>query len=195
MRQQSGAQCRIGGVCSKIASAGLTAGIEDCLSRLPPRPNPSQPPLVRGGAGLALPLTRGSWRGFEPDEQSEFISRSNTRRSPTVEKTRFLWPMLPCVPSRSIASSTLSRLWAGSPMPMNTTLLTARRLRASTTWATISALPSCRCRPARPLMQNTPHGTTRYAQTPARQQHALHHLAIGQFDQQSRDTFVIGKSA
>jgi len=45
-------------------------------------PNPSQPPLVRGGAGFALPLmkqlairlsphagkslvmTRGSWRGF-----------------------------------------------------------------------------------------------------------------------------------
>ena len=26
--------------------------------------NPSQPPLVRGGAGLALPLIRGSWRGL-----------------------------------------------------------------------------------------------------------------------------------
>ena len=26
--------------------------------------NPSQPPLIRGGAGFALPLTRGSWRGF-----------------------------------------------------------------------------------------------------------------------------------
>ncbi len=35
-----------------------------------PNPTPSQPPLVRGGAGLALPLTRGSWRGFEPYEQS-----------------------------------------------------------------------------------------------------------------------------
>jgi DNA polymerase-1 len=32
-------------------------------------PNPSQPPLVRGGADSALPLTRGSWRGFEPDEK------------------------------------------------------------------------------------------------------------------------------
>src|SRR3972149_2772971 len=26
--------------------------------------NPSRPPLVRGGAALALPLTRGIWRGF-----------------------------------------------------------------------------------------------------------------------------------
>jgi hypothetical protein len=26
--------------------------------------NPSQPPLVRGGAGFALPLIRGSWRRF-----------------------------------------------------------------------------------------------------------------------------------
>ncbi len=49
--------------------------------------------------------------------------RSNTRGSPTVENTRFLWPMPPAVPSSSIASSTLSRLCAGSPMPMNTTLL------------------------------------------------------------------------
>jgi hypothetical protein len=26
--------------------------------------NPSQPPLVRGGAIFTLPLIRGSWRGF-----------------------------------------------------------------------------------------------------------------------------------
>ena len=26
--------------------------------------NPSQPPLIRGGASFALPLIRGSWRGF-----------------------------------------------------------------------------------------------------------------------------------
>ncbi len=63
--------------------------------------------------------------------------------------------MLPCVPSNSIASITLSRLCAGSPMPMNTTLLTARRRRASTTCATISALPSWRSKPLRPLMQKT----------------------------------------
>ena len=31
----------------------------------------SDPIAVRGGAGFALPLTRGSWRGFEPYEQSE----------------------------------------------------------------------------------------------------------------------------
>ena len=30
----------------------------------PLEPNPSQPPLDRGGAERALPLTRGSWRGF-----------------------------------------------------------------------------------------------------------------------------------
>src|SRR3989338_4376984 len=32
--------------------------------------NPSQPPLVRGGASFALPLTRGSWRGFGSKELS-----------------------------------------------------------------------------------------------------------------------------
>ncbi|MDD2686769.1 MAG: UvrD-helicase domain-containing protein [Gallionella sp.] len=33
--------------------------------------NPSQPPLVRGGADFALPLTRGSWRGLGSVEQAE----------------------------------------------------------------------------------------------------------------------------
>ncbi|MDD5057899.1 MAG: ethanolamine ammonia-lyase subunit EutC [Sideroxydans sp.] len=35
----------------------------------PVEPNPSQPPLIRGGADSALPLIRGCWRGFEPNEQ------------------------------------------------------------------------------------------------------------------------------
>ena len=35
-----------------------------------PDSNPSQPPLVRGGAPFALPLTRGSWRGFGFNGQS-----------------------------------------------------------------------------------------------------------------------------
>jgi len=35
--------------------------------------NPSQPPLVRGGASFALPLTRGSWRGFGSNGFSGFI--------------------------------------------------------------------------------------------------------------------------
>jgi hypothetical protein len=34
--------------------------------------NPSQPPLVRGGAGSALPLTRGSWRGLGSNGFSGF---------------------------------------------------------------------------------------------------------------------------
>ncbi len=33
--------------------------------------NPSQPPLVRGGAGFALPLTRGSWRGLDSGDLTE----------------------------------------------------------------------------------------------------------------------------
>ena len=81
-------------------------------------------------------------------------NRANTRRSPTVEKTRSLWPIAPSVPSTWMASSTLSRLCAGSPIPMNTTFLTVRRERARTTCATISALPSWRCNPSRPVMQN-----------------------------------------
>ena len=80
-------------------------------------------------------------------------SASNTRGSPTVENTRFLWPMPPSVPSRSMASSTFSRLCAGSPMPMKTTFFTARMRRASTTWARISMLVTCRIRPLLPVMQ------------------------------------------
>ncbi len=45
-----------------VASAPLEASTSN--------PNPSQPPLVRGGADLALPLTRGSGRGGEPHERS-----------------------------------------------------------------------------------------------------------------------------
>ncbi len=109
----------------------------------------------KASAGLTLPRGR----------------RSNTRRSPTVENTRFLWPIAPAVPSSSIASSTLSRLWAGSPMPMNTTFFTGRRARASTTWATISALPSWRSKPSRPVMQKvqpTAQPTWVDTQTPSR---------------------------
>ena len=40
-------------------------------------------------------------------------------------------------------------------MPMKTTRFTGRRARASATWATISALPSWRSSPPRPVMQNT----------------------------------------
>jgi hypothetical protein len=44
--------------------------------------NPSQPPLVRGGAGIALPLTRGSWRGFWSDGLSGLnVSRVMTKYS------------------------------------------------------------------------------------------------------------------
>ena len=61
--------------------------------------------------------------------------------------------MPPSVPSRSMASSTFSRLCAGSPMPMKTTFFTARMRRASTTWARISMLVTCRIRPLLPVMQ------------------------------------------
>ena len=117
-------------------------------------------------------------------------SRSNTRTSPTVENTMFLWPMAPSWPSSSIACIALSRLCAGSPMPMNTTFCTGRSLRASATWATISALPSWRCKPSRPVMQKTQptaQPTCVDTHTPAAgQQHALDRLAVGQPDQQAR---------
>jgi hypothetical protein len=41
--------------------------------------NPSQPPLVRGGADSALPLIRGSWRGFEPNELSRLMHQAESR--------------------------------------------------------------------------------------------------------------------
>jgi hypothetical protein len=37
---------------------------------------------------------------------------------------------------RQLGSAEIERLWAGSPMPMNTTLRTGRRKRARATWAT-----------------------------------------------------------
>ena len=38
-------------------------------------PNPSQPPLIRGGVSFTLPLTRGSWRGLGYD--SRFFGMNN----------------------------------------------------------------------------------------------------------------------
>jgi cysteine desulfurase/selenocysteine lyase len=38
-------------------------------------PNPSQPPLDRGGAGLSLPLSRGSRRGVEPHDATLDVDR------------------------------------------------------------------------------------------------------------------------
>ena len=113
---------------------------------------------MRGARGISC--ARSSGRVECSDKASAGFTtpsgrRSNTRGSPTVENTRFLWPMPPAVPSSSIASSTFSRLWAGSPMPMNTTFFTTRRVRASATCATISALPTWRSKPSRPVMQNT----------------------------------------
>ena len=102
-----------------------------------------------------------------------------------------LVPDVALAAEQSIASRTLSRLWAGSPMPMNTTFLTTRSERASATCATISALPSWRARPSRPVMQNdAAHRAAdlgRDAQAVARQQHGLDRLAVGQLDQQARE--------
>jgi hypothetical protein len=97
--------------------------------------------------------------------------------------------MLPTVPSRSMASSTLSRLCEGSPMPMKTTFLTARSVRARATWATISALPIWRSRPSLPgHAEHAAHGAAHLggdAQAVARQQHALAGLAVLQAHQQA----------
>ena len=123
--------------------------------------------------------------------------RSNTRGSPTVENTRFLWPMSPSVPSSSIASSTLSRLWAGSPMPMKTTFFTGAPARAPAPPGRRSR--RCRaggsgrrgrsCRTRQPTAQPT---WRRDAQAVARQQHALDGLAVGQVDQQALGAVVAG---
>ena len=75
------------------------------------------------------------------------MSRSKTRSSPTVDSTRFLCAMPPAVPSNSMLSITASRLWAGSPMPMNTTFFTGLMVRARATWATISVPLNWRSRP------------------------------------------------
>jgi len=52
--------------------------------------NPSQPPLVRGGADSALPLTRGSWRGLGSNGQSG----TNTGESIGSTRTLVLLPSL-----------------------------------------------------------------------------------------------------
>ncbi len=60
---------------------------------------------------------------------------------PTVEIAVWRWPM-PTSGSRSHAASTLSRLSIGSPMPMNTQLVTPcgadSRRRKCSAWSTIS---------------------------------------------------------
>jgi len=43
--------------------------------------NPSQPPLDRGGADLALPLSRGSWRGFASNKLSASPLQTQARRT------------------------------------------------------------------------------------------------------------------
>lgn len=62
---------------------GLQHFHEFLRRNLDPHLNPSQPPLIRGGATFALPLTRGSWRGFEPDDQFRLHSQviSNLHRN------------------------------------------------------------------------------------------------------------------
>jgi len=47
-----------------IAMFGHHATKEELGANFSKTANPSQPPLDRGGADLALPLSRGSWRGF-----------------------------------------------------------------------------------------------------------------------------------
>ena len=78
---------------------------------------------------------------------------------PTVEIV--MWradsPMSPW--NRSTACQTGPRLAIGSPMPMNTMLLTRRgfaRCAARTTCSTISPVVRCRVNPAWPVAQN-PH--------------------------------------
>jgi hypothetical protein len=63
--------------------------------------------------------------------------------------------------NRSVAAQTASRFAIGSPMPMNTMLLTRRptaraRCAARTTCSTISPTVRCRVKPACPVAQN-PH--------------------------------------
>ena len=75
-------------------------------------------------------------------------------------------------------------------MPMKTTFFTARMRRASTTWARISMLVTCRIRPLLPVMQKrqpTAQPTWVETQSPSRGSSiAFHHLPVGQFDQQAR---------
>ena len=142
---------------------------------------------MRGARGSSCSRSSG-WSCAATSASAGFTracgKRSNTRGSPTVENTRFLWPMLPAVPSSSIASSTLSRLWAGSPMPMKTTFFTGRRGAPARPAPPSPRSPSWRTRPSLPgHAEHAADGAAdlrRDAQAVARQQHAFDRLAVGQ---------------
>ena len=97
--------------------------------------------------------------------------------------------MLPAVPSSSIASSTLSRLCAGSPMPMNTTFFTgAPRARERDLRHHLRAAELAHEAVAAGHAEHAADRAAdlrRDAQAVARQQHALHRLAVGERDQQA----------
>ena len=88
-----------------------------------------------------------------PGRTSRASSCSKTRGSPTVEKTMFLCGRRPSVPSAVAASSTASKLCAGSPMPMNTTRRTLRSRRDRATSARISRDVTCARSPCSPVLQ------------------------------------------
>ena len=92
-------------------------------------------------------------------------SRRIIGTSPLVETVTWRWEKLGPSSSSSSSSAALSwsKLWSGSPIPMNTRLVsgrgagpspssTSRRL-ARWTWSTISPAVRCRASPMVPVMQ------------------------------------------
>jgi hypothetical protein len=123
---------------------------------------------MRGARGSSCARKSAAWCA------ATSASAGLTRRAATLEHARVahggehqvLVADVARVPSRSMASSTLSRLCAGSPMPMNTTFFTGR-MRAgqghlghdlgAATWRSRPPARSCRTRSPR----RSPPGWTR----------------------------------
>ena len=155
---------------------------------VPPGRGPA--PWAAGGvAGPALVLWR---KGRGAGCTACRGRRSKTRRSPTVEKTRFLWPMPPAVPEGIDGFEHVVGLWAGSPMPADTTRRTARRVRGQNHLGDDLSAPSWRRRPSLPVMQNRQPtagrpGSRRTGPSQG-QEHAFHGLAVAQSRPAGRKT-------
>ena len=78
-----------------IAMFGHHASAAELGASCSLKANPSQPPLDRGGADLALPLSRGSWRGFASNKLSESPLQTKTRRTRSLPFDFPAWVLNP----------------------------------------------------------------------------------------------------
>lgn len=78
-----------------IAMFGHHASAAELGANCSAEANPSQPPLDRGGADLALPLSRGSWRGVASNRSCENPLQTKTRSTRSLPFDFPSWALNP----------------------------------------------------------------------------------------------------